>query len=64
MGKQTVRGDAESVSLRKSLRSVIRMHAGQVGGLAEVALATPTMQAVQESWKGPGSRHASGVWGF
>ena len=29
--------------------------------VAEVALATPTMQTVQDSWKGPGTRHAMGV---
>jgi hypothetical protein len=31
---------------------------------AEVALATPTMQAVQDSWTGLGIRHARGMWVF
>jgi hypothetical protein len=37
---------------------------GSRRSFAEVALSTPTMQAVQESWKGLGTRHAIGVWGF
>jgi hypothetical protein len=44
----------EYVSIRKALRAVSRMHASQSSSrsLAEVALATPRMQAVQGSWKG------------
>ena len=61
------------VGLRKALRAVIQMCAGPVGTVIQMCagqvgrgspLATPTMQAVQESWKGPGTRHVTGVWGF
>ena len=37
---------------------------GSSRGLSKVSLTTPTIQTVQDSWKGPGTRHASGVWVF
>ena len=63
-------------SLRRTLRTVIRMITSRVGVwersptspaltvLWGSQLTTPTMQSVQETWKGPGTRHASGVWVF
>jgi hypothetical protein len=51
----------EYVSLRKALRAIQQDARRSSRSLAEVALATPTMQAVQESWTGLGTRHASTV---
>jgi hypothetical protein len=51
----------EYVSIRKALRAQQGRHESRQS-FAEVTLATPTMQAVQDSWKGPGMRHASVLW--
>jgi hypothetical protein len=57
----------EYVSIWKARRAVSGMHSVKSElrrGSAATTLAAPTMPAVQESWKGPGIRHASGVWVF
>jgi hypothetical protein len=52
------------LGIRKALRARQQDARGTSRKSAEVPLATPTMQAVQESWKGLGTRHANGVWVF
>ena len=55
----------EYVSIRKALRPVSRVHAGQVGASQRSpSSATPSVQSVHDSWKGPDTRHAIGVWVF
>jgi hypothetical protein len=54
------------VSIRKSLGLSAGCTRESSRSLAKVTLTTPTMQEVQDSWKEPGTRHASGVcqWVF
>jgi hypothetical protein len=52
------------LGIRKALRASQPDARGSGRSFAEVALATPTMQAVQESLKGLGTRHEIGVWVF
>ena len=52
------------LGIRKALRASQPDARGSGRSFAEVALATPTMLAVQESWKGLVTRHASGVLVF
>jgi hypothetical protein len=51
-----------NVRIRRALKVVSRMRAARVGGHRKVSLATPTMQAVQDSWMGLVTRRAVGVW--
>ena len=57
-------GFPDCVGIRKALKlpagcsTVESEIAGETQRLH--SLATPTMQAMQETWKGPGARHASG----
>jgi hypothetical protein len=53
----------EYVNIRKAFETVSRMQTGQVGASQRSPSLPVQIQAVQESWKGPGIRHASGVWG-
>jgi hypothetical protein len=52
------------LGIRKSLRAGQQDVRGSRRSLAEVSLATPTMQAVQKSWSGLGTLHVIWVWVF
>ena len=52
------------LGIRKSLRAGQQDVRVSRRSLAEVALATPTMLAVQKSWSGLGTLHVIWVWVF
>jgi len=54
----------DDVGIRKALKAVSRMLDSRVGGHRRGSLATPTMQAVQDSWMVLVTRCTLGMWGF